>query len=331
MTDPDDRRDFLAEVAWLHHEFGLNQEEIARRFDVSRSSISRALADAERLGIIQVVVTVPMRREARLAAELGARLGVTATVGARAGEEPPHLAAARAAARFIERIGDAGHATLAVSWGRTLAAAGAMIRPRATTGIRVVDAVGHPGESAVTPTVDITRTLAAALGASVVHLPSPAFVAPGPSVEALLGSDPVRRALELARAADVTLVSVGVAGAASMLLAEGLIPPAAMSQLLAAGAAGEVMGRWLDHDGRALPTPGLEEVGLTVADLQAGRRVVGVAGGAEKAEAVLAALRGRVIGELVVDDGLAEALLAKTEPFPSAGPAPQPAQVGDTR
>jgi DNA-binding transcriptional regulator LsrR (DeoR family) len=331
MTAPDDRRDFLAEVAWLHHEFGFTQEEIARRFDVSRSSISRALAEAERLGVIQVVVTVPMRREARLAAELSARLGVAATVGARAGDEPSHIAAARAAARLIERIGDAGNATLAVSWGRTLAAAGGMVRPRATTGIRVVDAVGHPGESAVTPTVEITRALAAALGASVVHLPSPAFVAPGPSLEALLQSEPVRRALELARAADVTLVSVGVAGPGSMLLAEGLVSPSAMAELLAGGAAGEVMGRWLDHDGRGLPAPNLEEVGLTVADLRAGRRVVGVAGGAEKAPAVLAALRGQVVTELVVDDGLAEALLAQPQPSPSAGPAPQPPQVGDVR
>ena len=254
----DDRRDFLAEVAWLHHAFGLNQDEIARRFDVSRSSISRALAEAQRQGIVQVVVTVPMRREARLAAELGARLGVAATVGIRMGGEPAHLAAARAAARVMERIGDGGDATLALSWGRTLAAAAGLVRPRPTAGVRVVDAVGHPGPSALTPTVDVTRAPAAALGATVVHLPSPAFVEAGPSLAALLASVPVRHALEVARGADVTFVSVGVAGEGSLLLAEGLIGPAAMAALLAAGAAGEVMGRWIGASGEGLAVPGLE-------------------------------------------------------------------------
>ncbi len=323
---PDSRRDLLTEVAWLHHEFGLTQDEIARRFDVSRSTISRALADAERLGIVQVVVTVPMPREARLAAELGARLGVTATVGTRVAGEPPHVAAARAAARVMERIGDGGGVTMALSWGRTLAAAAGLVRPRSTTGVRVVDAIGHPGASAVTPTVDVTRALAAALGATVVHLPSPAFVAPGPSLAALLTSEPVRHALETARAADVTFVSVGVAGEGSMLLGEGLIGADAMAALVAAGASGEVMGHWVDAAGTGLATPGLEEVGLTLDDLRASRRVVAVAGGAEKAPAVLAALRGRIVTELIVDDGLAASLLAHE---PADGMSPEP--HGDAR
>jgi len=322
----DDRRDFLAEVAWLHHEFGFTQEAIARRFDVSRSSISRALADAERQGIVQVVVTVPMPREARLAADLMRRLSAPATVGLRVSGEPSHLAAARAAARVMERIGDGGSVTIALSWGRTLAAAAGLVRPRATTAVLVVDAIGHPGASALTPTVDVTRALGAGLGANVVHLPSPAFVTSGESLAVLLATEPVHQALATARAADVTFVSVGVAGAGSLLLGEGLIAPEAMAELLAAGAAGEVMGRWIDSSGVGLPVPGLEEVGLTLDDLRASRRVIAVAGGAEKAPAMLAALRGHIITELVVDDGLAEALLA-ADPLDPLPPMPN----GDAR
>ena len=245
-----DRRDFLAEVGWLHHEHHLTQEEIARRLDVSRSTISRALADAERQGIVQVVVTVPIRRESRLATDLAAQLGVAAAVGVRVGDEQPSMAAARAAARLVERIADAGHATLAVSWGRTLAATARMVRPRATTGVLVVDAVGHPGGERMVPAVDVTRMLAAPLGASVVHLPSPAFVAPGPSFEVLMRSDPVRRALDAARAADVTLVSVGVAGEDSLLRLDGAISKEVMVRLVRAGAVGEILGRWYDAAGR---------------------------------------------------------------------------------
>lgn len=308
MTD--ERRDFLAEVAWLHHEYHLRQDEIARRFDVSRSTISRALADAERQGIVQVVVTVPLRRESRLGADLAARLGVSASVGIRIGDEPPLAATARAAARLMERIADAGRATLAVSWGRTLSAAAGLVRPRTTNGVTVADAVGHAAGGRMIPAADVTRTLAAALGASVVHLPSPAFVTPGVSLDALLGSDPVRRALEVARAADVTLVSVGVVGNASLLLLEGLVDGPAMARLVAEGAVGEILGRWFDATGREVEVPGVAAVGLSLTDLRASRRVIGVTGGVEKAQAIQAALGAGIVHEIVIDDGLAEALLA---------------------
>lgn len=308
MTD--ERREFLVEVAWLHHDYHLTQEEIARRFGVSRSTVSRALADAERLGIVQVVVTEPLRRESRLAADLAVHPGIAAAVGVRVGDEPPRHAAARAAARLVERIADAGHATIAVSWGRTLAATAGLVRPRSTSGIVVVDAVGHAAGASMTPAVEVTRGLAAALGATIVHLPAPAFVAAGPSYDALATTQPVRRALNIARSADVTLVSIGLAGRASLLLEDGLLDAAAVDDLLEAGAVGEILGRWFNAEGLEVDGPDVAAVGLSLADLRASRRVIGVAGGAEKAPAILAALAGGIVGELVVDDGLAEALLA---------------------
>ena len=307
MTD--DRRDFLVEVAWLHHEFGLTQEEIARRFDVSRSTVSRALADAERQGIVQVIVTVPLRREARLAADLEERLGAIATVGLRIGDESGTAAAARAAARLVERIVAAGPVTIAASWGRTLAAAAHLIRPRAIPGVVVVDAVGHAVAEGLVPAVDVTRTLAAALGASVVHLPSPAFVAAAASRDALLASAPVDRALRIARAADVILVSVGVAGETSLLIREGVVAVAQMDRLVRAGAVGEILGRWYDAAGREIAEAAPAAVGLSTDDLRAAQRVIAVAAGREKAAALRGALAGGIVHEIVVDDELAMKLL----------------------
>lgn len=305
----DDRREFLAEVAWLHHEHGLRQDEIARRFDVSRSTISRALSDAERSGIIQVVVTVPIREEFRLSAELSACLGITAAVGIRVAGEPSISAAALAAARLIERVAGAGSQTIAASWGRTLAATARFVRPRSTTAVRVVDAIGHAGGARMVPAVDVTRTLGAALGATIVHLPAPAFVEPGLSREALIASPPVAVALEMARRADVTLVSVGVAGTASLLLAEGWLSSAEMDRLVAAGATGEILGHFYDGAGCEVRGLGPAPIGLSLDDLRASRRVIGVAGGADKAAALVAAVAGGIIREVVVDDDLAGALL----------------------
>lgn len=305
----DDRRELIVEAAWLHHEFGLTQDEVARRLGVSRSTVSRVLAEAERLGIVQVVVTVPMRREARLAAALGRHLGIPATVGARVGDETSSAAAARAAARLVERIAGTGRLTIATSWGRTLSVMARLVRPRAAAGIQVVDAVGHAGGGRFVPAAHVSQSLAAALGAAVIHVPAPAFVAEASTRAALLASPAVAQALEVARSADLILVSVGIVGSASLLVEEGLVDPSAAEAVVRAGAAGEILGRWYEEAGRDVTGPGPVAVGLSLDDLRGAKRVIAVAGGAGKAGAVQAAVAGGIVHEVVVDDELAEALL----------------------
>lgn len=317
MTD--DRREFIVEAAWLHHEFGLTQDEIARRFGVSRSTVSRALAEAERLGIVQVVVTVPMRREARLGAALGDRLGVIATVGTRVGDESSSAAAARAAARLVERIAGAGRLTIGISWGRTLSLMARLVRSRPTAGVQVVDAVGHAGGERFVPAAHVSQSLATALGAAVVHVPAPAFVPDASTRAALLASPAVADALAIARRADLILVSVGVVGPDSLLVEEGLVEPLAVEAVVRAGAVGEILGRWYDEAGRDVPGPGPVAVGLSLDDLRAAKRVIAVAGGVAKATAVQAAVRGGIVDEIVVDDELAEALLAGLPATEAAG------------
>lgn len=305
----EDRKDFLVQVACLHHEYHLNQEAIARRFGVSRSTISRALSESERLGLVQVMVTEPMPREAHLAEAIRERYGVTAYVGMRLIDEPGQAAAARVMARLLERVAAAGDLTIAASWGRTLAQAALLVRPRRSSGITIVDAIGHTVGDQIAPAVEVTRALATAFAATAVHLPSPAFADSSASLEFLLGSPPIAHALAAARGAQLTLVSVGVVGDDSLLRQAAVVSPSVMDALVREGAVGEILGRYYGRDGSVVGTPPLLPVGLSLDDLRASRRVVAAAGGARKADAVRAALVGGIVDEIVVDDDLAEALV----------------------
>lgn len=303
-----DRQEFLVEVAYLRHQHGLDQQAIADRFAVSRSTISRALSDAQRLGIVQVVITRPAPREARLADRLRDRYAIAAHVSARVDGEPSLEAAARGTARLIERIAAAGPLTIAASWGRTLARAAQHVRRQAAD-ITIVDAIGHARGEQMAPAIDVTNALAAMLGTSVVHMGAPAFAASPAALKFLLASPPVERALGLARSADVMLVSAGVTGEESLLCQEGLVTNDAMADLVRRGAVGEILGRYFDAAGRAVDSGSLQPVGLSLDDLRQGRRVIAAAGGAGKAKSVRAAIAGGIIDEVVVDDQLAEALL----------------------
>lgn len=311
-----ERRAFLVEVARLHYEYGLNQESIAKRFSVSRSTISRALSEAQEVGIVQVTVTEPVARELQLSLALRERYGISVHVGMRLADDGPITAAARAAARLVERITAAGHLTLAASWGRTLAATARLMRSRRPSDLTVVDAIGHASGTELAPAIEVTRALAAALGTEAIHVPSPAFADSVDSLEFLLASQPVAHALGLARAADVTLVSVGVVGEESLLRREDLLSSEMMRDLIDRGARGEILGHYFDAAGDEIAPLSLLPVGLSLDDLRSARRVIAVAGGETKAASVRAAIAGDIIDELVADNELAESLLSEVRAEP---------------
>lgn len=311
MTDEDPRRSELAiRVAWLYHDRGLTQQEVADRLGLSRSTISRMLTDAQRDGIIRVVITQPLPHAAALAEELIEAYGLSgAVVGPALNNEGPALAAARAMARRLESLASSGSVTIAAGWGRTIALSASETRPLPTTNVTLVDAFGHTTTDDTTAAVEVTNTLARKFDARVMHVPSPGFAESEEIAMSFMASPPVARCLSLARAADVVLVSIGVVGAESLLVQERFMPNTAMDDVIARGAVGEVFGRYFDESGQAVSCADLHPVALTLDDLRRARRVIGVAGGTEKVGAIKGAIAAGILDEVVLDESLATALL----------------------
>ena len=82
----------------------MDKETIAKRFSVSRSTISRALNEAEALGIVEVTVTEPAPLEMKLGEAIRDGFGIAAQIGMRLVDESSMVVAARAGARRIERL-----------------------------------------------------------------------------------------------------------------------------------------------------------------------------------------------------------------------------------
>lgn len=311
MVDDIARQELAIRVAWLYHDRGLTQQEVADRLGLSRSTISRILAEAELDGIIRVVITQPLPETARLAEALIERYGLAgAIVGPALDNEPPAVAAAAAMARRLEAIAASGSVTIAAGWGRTIALSAQEARPLPTSHVVLVDAFGHTTTDDTTAAVEVTNALARKFDAKVMHVPSPGFAPSADVAESFLSSPPVARALRRARSADVILVSVGVIGPESLLLDEGFMTKEAMDDVIAAGAVGEVFGWYYDVEGTRVPAAGLHPIALTLDELRDAPRVIGVAAGTEKAGAIRGAIAAGVLDELAIDETLAEALLA---------------------
>jgi len=94
---------------------------------------------------------------------------------------------------------------------------------------------------------------------------------------------------------------------------EGMIADNQWQELIQQGAVGDIMGRFLVSEGQAVDALANRcAVGLSLEDI-AGKRLMAVAGGAEKADAILAALRTGVITDLVTDVAAAQALINKVQ------------------
>jgi DNA-binding transcriptional regulator LsrR (DeoR family) len=311
MLEDTTRHDLAIRVAWLYHDRGLTQQEVADRLGISRSTISRILTEAEHEGIIRVIITEPLPESARLAEALIEEYGLAgAIVGLPLEGEAPAVAAASVMARRLETIAASGSVTISAGWGRTIALCARETRPLPTSDVVLVDAFGHTTTDDTTAAVEVTNTLSRKFDAKVMHVPSPGFAPSEDIAGSFLESPPVQRALDRARGADIILVSIGVVGPESLLVSEGFMSADGMSDVVEAGAVGEVFGWYFDGDGNSVPAPGLHPIALTLDDLRDATRVIGVAAGTEKTAAVKGAIAAGILDEIAIDETLAAALLS---------------------
>ena len=310
------RADLLAQVATWYYEEGLDQEAIGQRINRSRSMVSRLLEEARQAGLVEVRVKYPLKTDAdcewRLCQAFGLR---DAVVLAQTPVDHQTL---------LRRLGDLGaryvqghlhdDILIGVGWGTSVHAVVRSMPFAPVSRGRVVQMIGAVGHG--DPMVDgaeLARWLAQKLNADYHYISAPLLVESEVVAQALLRERSIAEALDLAARAELAIIGIGtVDPAQSSLLRAGYITDEELGQLLQLGAVGDVMARQLDAQGHLLDVPvnqrviGLQDI-CRLRDIPV---VMGVAGGVAKAEAILAALRGRYVNVLVTDRNTADRVLA---------------------
>jgi DNA-binding transcriptional regulator LsrR (DeoR family) len=147
------------------------------------------------------------------------------------------------------------------------------------------------------------------LGTLCHPLNAPLFVARDAMRDALWAEPALRELRRQAQGADLALVSVGDMSDAATLFAAGLVPPGARAELQARGAVGDLLGHFVDADGRPVDHPLNRRVmAIAAGELATVSRVVLASGGARKAAVLRAALRALPVTTLVTDEAAATLL-----------------------
>jgi DNA-binding transcriptional regulator LsrR (DeoR family) len=305
-----------ARAAWLYYAGSLTQAQIAERLGVAPAKAHRLIARAGRDGLVRVFIEGPAAGCIALESQLTARFSLkSASVVPDLGEpDLPLRALGRAAAFYLHGVLEQGtHRIIGVGHGRTLAAAMDDL-PRAAHGDTCFVSLlgGLPRRTGANP-FDVIHRLAEKTSADAYLLPVPFFADTAADRPILLRQRGVSEALAIAATASLFLVGIGEVTEEAFLPSTGMIAEDEMIALHKKGAVGEVLGRFLDRNGRMIATDLHDRVIALAPEAMEGREVVGVAGGPGKTEAILSVLRSGLLSTLITDELTARRLLdAKT-------------------
>lgn len=309
----------------LYYRAQRHQNEIARELGLSSSKVSRLLKRAFADGVVRVEVELPKlpRLEAALVERFRLRDAVVIPLGeARDLKEDLGVAGAR----YFERVAADG-ARVGLSCGYTLYH---LIRALRERRLRNLELYPLSGESTLQLVDLFPNTLVGMMAAKYrPHVRAYAlpvqvlgsFAAARREHRRLLRKGEVRRIYEAAGNVDIALVGIGMVGEATAgFCSLAAFHGVSIRRLRALGVVGEINYHPFDRDGALIDRRELRPLTQRVLavppsrlrDLSAryGKLVIAVAGGRDKHEAILGAMRGRFANVLVTDEETAGALLA---------------------
>jgi lsr operon transcriptional repressor len=318
--------ELLLRVAWYYYKDELTQDEIARRLSVSRASVGRLLDRARKVGLVSINLNAEYLDAFELSGELRRTFGLAEALVVPDDEKEPtdhHTLNARiglGGAQFMSTHLRPG-GSLGVGWGETVSRVIAATNFGAVGPVHMVTLTG--GVEGYLPTILSSKGEATAESSEVTSatvIPTP-IMASTPSLAAALRDEPtVQQVLKQACSVEHALVGVGTPAADATIVHMGYLNPADVRGLRERGVVGDILGQFFDADGNVVELPIHDRrIGIGLSDLVHIRKVVGVAGGLHKAEAILGALHGGFLDVLVTNELVAIRLLELERRRPGRG------------
>ena len=320
-------RELLYKIASLYYEHGRNQQEIAGMLHISRPMISRALAKAEHLGIVNIQIVPPAGCspiEIRLAEKLGLKRVVIGQIAAPdiSDQKTRVQAIAERAGEYLSQILENDMA-IGVGWGVTVhQTVLSMTACSSLKGVTVVPLVGSAGRTEPHYQVNIIADrMAEKLQGNALFFNIPAFVTDF-KIKDFFKRDPQMKAIQDRwEKLDIAVIGLGAfGGTPSFPVADYSIE--ALEELQTQKVKGDILGRFFNDDGiigeatqeDSLITRNMPDVtnviylGIPVESLKCSKQIICLCGGTLKIPAIRTAAKLQLFDCLVTDSKTAHEL-----------------------
>ncbi|WP_275786541.1 sugar-binding transcriptional regulator [Pararhizobium gei] len=310
MTDNDDS--LAVRAAWLHYVGGFTQSAVAKRLGIPSVKAHRLIARAVAEGVVKVSIDGDIAECANLEVELSTRYGLDyCEVSPDIDDDPLALTTlGHAGANFLRREIERGETpVIGLGHGRTLSAAVRHLPRLSASGTRFVSLLGGLTRNYAANPYDVMHRLAEKTGTQAYVMPVPFFANTEEDREVLLSQRGVSEVFNLANSADLKVVGIGTVDNQAHLVKSGMLQPDELEEIAALGGVGELLGHFFDNKGRILETSVTART-LAASFSDGGKdRIVAIAGGPVKTEAIRAVLHSHKLRGLITDERTARSLL----------------------
>lgn len=299
-----------------------NKVEIAQELGVSRFRVARLLELARSSGVVTITLHDEGTADPVLSARLAAHLGLQEAIVVEAGgteAEVRHQVGAPAAELLSQTLRPGE--VLGLAWGRTLSA---MTESMPTLPpVSVVQLTGAIGNNLHESPVEIVRKVTQSSGGSAHPIFAPLVVDDAATAAALRRQSDVAGALKMFDDVTTAVVSVGSWDPPNSQLLNA-VSEADRRALLDQGVKADMAAILVTAAGTVVSSDFAARcISISAEQMRHIPRVIGVAAGADKAEAVVAVARAGLLTGLVTERALAEAALATPPVVPSRSADPK--------
>ncbi len=322
MAKSDDR--FLMRVADMYYQQEMLQDEIAKKLNVSRTTVSRALTKAKKEGYIKIIMDFPSENVIELEKELEKKYQLKEVIAVKSdNEKDRETFVAKQAAYYIARILKSDM-TLGIAWGYTmkkmieafeLYKIGNQIKCK---NIEIVPLLGtmipetaQNNDLRLSYASLLSSKLAEAINGISYHFAAPMYVKDIATKKMLLEEPQIKAVLQKAKNCQVGIFGIGALVENSSIAALDNQKKEILLELSQHNGVGEILGRVFDKNGNTVESEFNNRIiGLTLEEAKKIPIRVGVAFGEEKVKAIKTAISTSIINVLITDSITAQQINA---------------------
>lgn len=310
LTQKDART--LVNASTLYYIEGKSQQEIAELIGVSRPQVSRILQTAKDQGIITFSVHDPYSEEHMLEKQLVRRFGLLdAVVVDTKGELISQDMADEVTALLNAAIKDGD--TFAVMGGNTIASLSMRVGKISCRNTRIAPMVGGVSVTGSSFNAnDCARLFSKKLSCEYYQLNAPSFASSKELADSIQREPMIERVIDVARGASTALITVASLYQSSSAAPDPTFQEITIDALRAHGAVAALGSAFIDSSGQRVEFDGMTRfIGLQAEELRNIPKVIAIAVGAHKVDAIHAMLCGKWTDILVTNMATAQLVLKK--------------------
>lgn len=317
MSQDEDQSTLAVKVARLYYYQGLTTNAIADELGLSRPKVSRLLTFARQSGLVEIRINDPAESSQALEKAIQQCFGVPQVRVVAVPQDADE-------SEWLQRVAQytAGHLNsiirskmiIGMAWGTTLDAISQHLTPKRCYDVDIVQLNGSGNVYTINNfyTSEIYSRFAHNYGGRAFLFPVPAFFDYPETKQAMWRESSIHRLIDMTSRADLLIYSIGSAHARvpSYVYSEGYLSVQDFEELQREGVVGDIATVFFRKDGSYQNIPLNDRAtGPDLSLFQQSKHGICVVSGLGKVEGLRAALLGRMMNELILDELTARALL----------------------